>query len=1066
MAKFRQIQSRVAPLPPAQEEQYRQLLENQGRDLIWKKRDQTPSVIHYYGAITEQRMNSGNWLFFIKIEEMTNNQVKIEEHVRTTFGLRKMGEMYVDVETLDDLLLDNYGITSKNQNELRDIPEIGEFPGNGKRFYQHERLTRQRKSNSPAQSLHLFIGDPNIPTTRFNAGKPTYSVYKKAFNLESPQVNENDFSDVQSVNISGDAAVSYETAQAIIKDLIQRAKINKGFVGEGAAGYLPEGVNGSNWDFQYNLPKEVDDIPDSSEDSDDDFGEMSKFMWDITDLSKKSQESQDFSQYYRNDVPDYLGNLVGGPNVDVSELSSLFPKMPEVISLVNEFNADLLNNISFIFNSVDSGSYGVYVPALDRAVKEKALKKMLEQRGYEVLETNGVPTAYPTDRELDQNQIKNEIESLYGQLEQQGGNIFGVNISKDIDAAKRSAENIGKPEIWDVLAVIHIAGTIVHEAVHAKGHMDEATPEQVESNFMNWAINKFQSEGIIEVDGQLAMKPANTKGWYKKAQFVGAVPHIRQPVGSDLSGRINPRNYGLSNEQGWQLWYNQQNTGPIESKLGRQYMWPLPSDLSQENDLTELQLRKITREIEEKDHKLTLEELLSESHIDDGHEYNTIERQMEDERVSPLMSPLEKNASMVKIATLFGWMNNLEISDGSTIPGLSDRVMSWDASADSFTRTEDWIRSQPRYNPTYDHRGFYYRYIEPRFAPRLFSDIQEDVVNTHPAKRFAQQKNTKKIELDEDTMFLIDVIRHVKEKIINGQISVTRFIASEDIVHVIKKLFSNTAHVETRECNDIIAVWVYTDDFDRSMIDEAEEILQTDGDPPPEILGMHNKSEVMARIFAVAKEVATQCSIKNLYVVGEYASYLKGNRTIDFVQEVNFACRNADTGLKIAHIIAEKLNVGNMQIKAETKSVAFEHDGIKVEFSGRYKPEEITALMKEEDMAVNDPIIVDLCNRGLTINMVAYNVVSEKCINLYKEKQVDTYFDPIKMLDINPLISLRAILLSIVNDIPISPRLQKAIIKKSLTIKKDQTNPVSFAFMKKRILDQGGEQLLKDCCLL
>jgi hypothetical protein len=54
----------------------------------------------------------------------------------------------------------------------------------------------------------------------------------------------------------------------------------------------------------------------------------------------------------------------------------MFSRANDAIQLVNRYNSSLLSNVSFIFNFAKSGAYGVYLSALDRAIKTKVLQKL------------------------------------------------------------------------------------------------------------------------------------------------------------------------------------------------------------------------------------------------------------------------------------------------------------------------------------------------------------------------------------------------------------------------------------------------------------------------------------------------------------------------------------------------------------------------------------------------------------------------------------------------------------------------------------------------------------------
>ena len=1068
---------------PSTEKLFKILISRKNR-LEWKQKvistsnDPHRVVIDYFGYMPHHSKHT----FVIRVLSNVENNPNVAESntsltIFAIFGGKQVEIKKINVKTnqVAEYLKKSYSIIADPIMFLgaytSDKEAIGTLP-DGRNYYDHVRLTKRRDYDGPAMALEYYIADAVEKPILKNEAQ--YTLYQSHYTFEVPPGYENPFRNMKAVIVINDKEYSYITATHMMEDFIERAKANKSYVTEENIDYIPQGANIQTWDFDLNMPLGKGPIkkpqmtqtePDGTETKDDDksLGDFDIFANTLNRQRGWYQKfSQDFSHYFQGEVPEYIGHLVGSPSVDVSSLASFFPNIGYVISLVNQFDGALLRNISFIFNSADSGSFGVYVPALDRQVKEKALKAMLEQRGYKVIDIEGVPTAFPSDERKKPTDVEKEIQGLYDNLEREGGTIFGVNIEKDIQAGKDSAASIGRPDLWEVFAAIHIGGTMVHEATHAKGHMEESTPEQVEASFMRWAINKLQSERTIDVEGEIVMKPASNSpktSWYKKAQFLGNPSFGRIPVGSDLMGRMGPQlRPGMM--QGWSMLGHQQSTEPIESRLGRQYMWPLPPDLSQENDITELQLRKNTRDMPQHEAEITMEELLSESHTDDSQPYRTIEQQLEENRVSPLMVTIKSASSMTKLATLFGWMNNLEISDGHTIPGLSDRVMAWSDRDDSFVKEEDWIKGQPRYNPTYDFEGFYYRWIEPRFAPRLFTDITEDVVNTHPAKRFAQ------VNIDSQSMKMMSVLSYVRDRMSGGNFKGTRFMASEDVVPVIEKVFEKyrVTKIPVKNDDDVMAIWVYTKDISEKDILEAEQSIMENGEIPPEFVIGGNKQKTILEILRAAKEVSHQFNLADLYVVGESAAAIMRERDIEAVNEIDFCISSSDSGVKAAKRMADLLNVEHVYVDPKNKSVRFQFNGVMVDFSGKFVPEAITELLKERNIEPCDRIESEMYNRDLNVNMMAVRVPDGQVRRIEEEYEpiyIDTFFDPDKILDLNPLIGLRAILLSIQMGMPIAERLEKAIMKRSLSLEKNPKYHEGVGFMKKRILQFGGEELLQ-----
>ena len=121
--------------------------------------------------------------------------------------------------------------------------------------------------------------------------------------------------------------------------------------------------------------------------------------------------------------------------------------------------------------------------------------------------------------------------------------------------------------------------------------------------------------------------------------------------------------------------------------------------------------------------------------------------------------------------------------------------------------TEDEIKSQSRYNPEYDVKGFYYRWIEPRFKPELFDDMTRDYTNTHPAKRFAS--------VADDVSKVISVMQKIKNKMERSDIKGTRVLCSTDVLPALEKIIEPSANLNCivkylgiLDGEEICSVWI------------------------------------------------------------------------------------------------------------------------------------------------------------------------------------------------------------------------------------------------------------------
>jgi len=869
------------------------------------------------------------------------------------------------------------------------------------------------------------------------------------------------------------APLTAEDAMEILTQHVENAKNYRNYVDKSSKSeYIPEGSTPQNYDFDMNRKKEDASETDMVISPTKPAIELSPPFEQVEDLKdllgetkRQYKYSQDYGGYFTGDVPDYAADILGTPSVDAGQIKSMFGKADKAIDLVNRFNSSLLSNVSFIFNFAKSGAYGVYLSALDRMIKTKALKKKLEAQGYKVEQNEqGMLTAYPLKEEKSPDEIQADIDRLYADLETKGGSAFGINMNSILQAAKSDAMQAQSPDLnaWEWMALLHLAGTIVHEATHAKGDMGESGPEAAEAQFLQQALpivneeyqRSMEQEGRIEEFAPLTIgttkRHAYGRNWYKYAQSLPYyVPQsfLDRPSGSDLEGRYS---MGINSDQGmaaWDMIMQEDQHVPLEKRLGRQYMSPLPPDLSQENDSYEEQLRKYTRDDWKLDPKATMEELLSEGH--EGNRYITLEGLLDETRPTPLILPLKKkklateaSKKITKVATSFGWMNNLEISDGNTIPGLSDRVMSWESREEDFVDREKEIRQQPRYNPTYDIKGFYYRWIEPRFRPQLFDDMTRDYSNTHPAKRFAAS-----VEIDPEVASILSVLVAAKKKILKRKILSTRFIITDDVMPVVDKIFSgpdfridvfNFGKTDAGE--EIYAVWVSSPEIKGSNIEKAEKYFQEKDDEKVDDLleelfrVSSQRRKNIDKIIGTVKDICKEYGVRDLYLVGGYPREMVLNRSATNVDEMDFSAAWANQSIKVGGLVAERLGVKDVNIFKNTMTLSFVYKDIKVDFKGDFVPIEVKGVLRERGIPTT-PLNMDVYNRDFTINMLAYNISEDKILDICKESINDlekevirTFFDPDYICKLNPIIILRALTLKIKYGFEICSRLQEAMI--------------------------------------
>lgn len=764
-------------------------------------------------------------------------------------------------------------------------------------------------------------------------------------------------------------------------------------------------------------------------------------------------DNVNISGFYSGNVPEFAANLIGTGNVDASQVITSFNKANEAVKLVNEFDSSFLRNIAYIFNFDKGGAYGVYLPGLDKAIKTQELEKRLKQKGYVIGNENNMMVAYPQDENISQEQVQQDIDTIYAELEQQGGHVISVNTKKILQDAEQDSKNLyplvqevwSEKELWEKMSILHLGETIVHEATHAKGHMDEGAPTTEQNRFVSWLWQKLDQEyrsklSAKGLEDQYQPLPAFTStrtakktGWYKYAQnFFLPNSFFNKPTGSDLSGRHSQPH----NQSGWGLLEHQDKSAPIETRLSRAYMSELPEGVDQANQSMELQLQLFNKNNKPFDSSESMEERLEEDR-NKTNSYLIYEELLDERRVKPLMTPIKKDASskIVKEATLFGWYNNLEISDGSTIPGLSDRVMAWDDRDESFAQEEDWIKAQPRYNPRgYDVNGFWYVFVEPRFKPELWEDAVSHST-TAPAKRFASMGS----EFIDDLNFAVNAILIAKNKIKNNDIKSTRFIISEDIFKYLKMYFKNIPNIifpfdfvlEGRSEN-AMACWIYNEEYvSEEDIYKMEEYIEGEDNGVDEEfvnkLFYFDQKDQYLFILDMIAYIRKMCHGMGVHIIGTGCRKLMNE---EYIHSLEFSSESPENTIKCGHILARYFGV-KQSFDVLSEELSFQHMGITFVFNGGDGDNVILNLMRHTGHNTKNNLLADICSKDFTPNMLAYDIENDEYVDYVDvyENVIDTIFPADYLFSRNPFLIIQAINLKSETGMPFSDQVDQAIRK-------------------------------------
>lgn len=153
---------------------------------------------------------------------------------------------------------------------------------------------------------------------------------------------------------------------------------------------------------------------------------------------------------------------------DASQIETIYNKSRISVDLVNDYNPNLLNNISTIAN-LGTGAYGLYLSRENQKKLSTADEQRLIYWGKIRKEDIGnIPTKTLSQYGIDTKNI-------------QHSDTIHVNVHRILSQSKTDLE-----------AVLQISSTIVHEAKHeiereTTGQSTEMGPKAEEQKFMAWA---------------------------------------------------------------------------------------------------------------------------------------------------------------------------------------------------------------------------------------------------------------------------------------------------------------------------------------------------------------------------------------------------------------------------------------------------------------------------------------------------------------------------------------------------------------------------------------------------
>jgi len=869
-------------------------------------------------------------------------------------------------------------------------------------------------------------------------------------------------------------------------------------------GDAPKEANSDNWDFQMKVPKEVAEAikrtisgPIKSDDNPFEVDSLMEFQ--SAALGGIRIKAQDYSSWEHGTGPlpdpSLLESKIGSPDVDMNQIKSYLSAgiVDNAKKMVDMYSPGMLTNIAFIWSLSDQSAFGVYVPAIDQAIKEERVKRVLKQKGYQ-LEDLGKPgrgfTAMHPKKS--QAEIDQEVKATYQQFDMMPGTNFGINVNKIVAESQQDAQDMvqsikssGVPmdsqaeqEIINGVQTIHLAGTIVHEATHAMGATSEGPAEQAEMGITNKLLEVFteqQRQKAVQRAKSGTQPPQPTiENPQVQAKFDEYVKqmfpqfHATKGASSRLNwfgrGMAKSAQYGAQfmtvtprQEQGPAPWVAEKwdaGVGPIESMLGgSRRNTPFTNNNSLERQMREIEKTKWTTKLDSKE---SSEELLERDrkHTEG---YKTTEQLMEDRRVKPLMVPVKKSSVQAKPVKLsyflegaeselnFGALSNVMTPLGGLDHPISERILTGPrADADLF---HDWeaIRKLPRYNPEYDSNGMFATFKEWQFQPETWEQVIEERTRFMSGARVASTKDPSQSgDPKVDTVMFAEVLACAEAKIKAGEIKGTNFVCDDKVVQKIVQFFETSKGIRIDSCDrdGRKSVWVVDDSINEDKVAQAEQYASGQSKSSQDqvvfdyISGMsQHKKQVVMEIIGAVEEACKRLGVEDVYVVGGFPRSLAMNESWSNIRDLDFSGAWPTQSLKVGGVVAESLGVSDVEIYHRTMTMSWKYMGIKCDFKGSISIAEARDLMRADGIDIT-PLSLDVYSRDFTMNMFVYSLkdhkvydVTSKGMDSLRDKVIRTYFDPDVTIPRCPLNILRAIKYAVRYGFKIDKPLSEAMLR-------------------------------------
>jgi len=760
-------------------------------------------------------------------------------------------------------------------------------------------------------------------------------------------------------------------------------------------------------------------------------------------------------------IPSIEGNIGSPGKVDVSEIASVLSQAGEALGMVkNSSFGSNLTNIAYIYNSSETGAFGVFDPNIDRSVKVKIVEEKLKAMGYGVKYDKGSLYAWSDGKNPEQ--VRDEMDKMYSDLELKGGLVIGINAAKILEVSRKNFSDLvreaGKDSRYeplektdfDLLVALHLGSTIVHESVHAMGAKDEAGPIAAQKKWTDEKIAEINSQreaaGKVPFTVGSGIYNAKSMNWLQKASQV--VPFLDSVLPEAML-----RFFDSFDEQ-----HNPVDKKPhdsMETILSKNEHNPPPKGFS-------------------------TAEGLSADYSDDDLKKMTLQELLENSRPRPLIRPIRKKAGMnsnIGGPNIGGPFYAIDEYIPRMLDGrdVTDRI--------NYKDGEDpyW---QKRYRPenvsyTTDKFGKMTYKFDARFEmvdyncnnPMTWSALYRDDNITGPWRKMASSGSSDEIPDGVKNKILQSLrkIGYYKFQVKSGKRPAVRLYCASYMSDAVMRACKDMK-VFTFSYGDDVAIWLVSAETKQKDIVRIEKsIHEGDSDSVDGVMGTSSRiKEQISFILTVAKSVCAEHGIKGVYAVGGLPRTMVGTGDFREVNDLDFTASHPTECLKLGGLLAEELNAADVSTYLRTMTMSFSFDGMKMDFRGNYIPVDVRDLMRENGIPVT-PLNYDVYARDFTANSLLYDFSSNKIHDLTgmgesdaKSKTVRTMFNPADVIKRNPLIITRAIIM-MMRGWNVVPELMDAMKTMTGELQSGLVNQLRLAYEYRKISEfSGSDDVLED----